>query len=169
MPFLDIFEAETPIRRVANVRQMNRIVNILMTMEGVGIRIERDNSREGRGWKLVLDEEVSRRITPAGENEGDILYYDATDNKWKAAGTAPTEGDILYYDGTQWAAMEIDTTEELDLAPHITVDNTDSANPRLKVSALKVKLEVSGGKLKLATGTRGADNYHSYGCPPKSE
>ena len=166
MPFLDIFEPETPLRRVANVRQMNRIVNVLMTMEGVGIRIERDNSREGRGWKLVLDEQVTRRITPAGDNEGDILYYDADDGKWKAAGTAPTEGDILYYDGTQWAAMEIDTTE-LDLEPHISVDNTDSANPRLKVSTLKVKLEVSGGQLKLATGTRGDDDHHDYGCPPK--
>ena len=166
MPFLDIFEPETPLRRVANVRQMNRIVNVLMTMEGVGIRIERDNSREGRGWKLVLDEQVTRRITPAGDNEGDILYYDADDGKWKAAGIAPVEGDILYYDGTQWAAIEIDTTEELDLKPHISVDNTDSENPRLKVSTLKVKLEVSGGQLKLATGTRGDDDHHDYGCPP---
>ena len=205
--FLKIFWPEEPLRKVANVRQQNRIANILNDIKGVGCTIQKDYGREGRGWKIVVDgissdeppvdsegNEVSNPIQPEwddlandavkilaqdsggnagwqeypeGAYNGDLLTWDDTEKAWKQVGVNPSKGDILYHDGTQWAAMEIDTTEELDLKPHISVDNTDSANPRLKVSTLKVKLEVSGGKLKLATGTRGDDDHHDYGCPPK--
>ena len=97
MAFLDLYPPETPLRRVASVRQLNRIVNILMTMEGVGIRIERDRTRNGRGWKLVLDEEVWRQLIPDGDYDGDLLAWDDTAKAWKQVGVNPSKGDVLYY------------------------------------------------------------------------
>ncbi len=55
MAFLDKFPPETPLRRVASVRQLNRIVNILMDIEGIGVTVQKDFAREGRGWKIVVE------------------------------------------------------------------------------------------------------------------
>ncbi len=57
MAFLETYPAETPLRKVANVKQQARIANILMDIEGVGVVVQRDFSREGRGWKIVVDPE----------------------------------------------------------------------------------------------------------------
>jgi hypothetical protein len=46
---------ETPLRLVANVRQMNRIANILNNIQGVNCRIEKPTNAEGKGWLIIVD------------------------------------------------------------------------------------------------------------------
>lgn len=46
---------ETPLRLVANVRQMNRIANILNDIQGVNCRIEKPTNAEGKGWMIIVD------------------------------------------------------------------------------------------------------------------
>lgn len=55
MAFLDNFTPNQPLRQVANVTQQNRIANILNDLQGVGCKVEKDFGREGRGWKIVVE------------------------------------------------------------------------------------------------------------------
>ena len=53
--WLSRFVPETPLRKVANVRQQNRIANILEDIQGIGCRILKPTDREGLGWRIMLD------------------------------------------------------------------------------------------------------------------
>lgn len=53
--WLQTFKAGDPVRKVCSVRNMNRIANILNNIEGIGCRIVKNTTAEGRDWKIVVD------------------------------------------------------------------------------------------------------------------
>jgi len=53
--WLKTFLPEDPIRKVANVRQQNRIANILNGIQGVNCRVVKPTAGEGKGWLIVVD------------------------------------------------------------------------------------------------------------------
>lgn len=127
------------------------------------------------GWKTITSEGINEHGELEGlasddhtqyhnNTRGDIRYL-YKENTTEYTPTNNYHPATKKYVDDRLVINEIDNTE-IDLKPNIEVDNTDATNPRLKVDALKVKLEVSDGKLKLVTGTRGADDHHDYGCPP---
>lgn len=65
--WLRTFIPETPLRLVANVRQMNRIANILNNIQGVNCRIEKPTNDEGRNWLIVVD--GGSDVVPTDEND----------------------------------------------------------------------------------------------------
>jgi len=46
---------EAPLRAVANVLQMNRLCNIPKYIEGLGCRIFKDTTADGKNWMVVVD------------------------------------------------------------------------------------------------------------------
>jgi hypothetical protein len=53
--WLGIFAPETPLRKVCNVQDRNRIANILGDITGVGCRIDKPLNGEGYGWRIIVD------------------------------------------------------------------------------------------------------------------
>jgi len=49
------YKAEDPLRKVANVEEVNRVHRILNDIKGVGCRIEKPQGANGLGWKIVVD------------------------------------------------------------------------------------------------------------------
>lgn len=60
---------ETPLRLVANVRQMNRIANILNGIQGVNCRIIKPTNAEGKGWMIVVDGSSDLKPEPGSEEQ----------------------------------------------------------------------------------------------------
>lgn len=65
--WLRTFLPETPLRLVANVRQMNRIANILNNIQGVNCRIIKPTNDEGKNWLIVVDGGTD--VGPTDEND----------------------------------------------------------------------------------------------------
>jgi len=53
--FLSRFRAGDPVAKVANVRQANRVANILEDITGIGCRIAKPTDAEGKGWQIIVD------------------------------------------------------------------------------------------------------------------
>lgn len=125
--FLKIFWPEEPLRKVANVRQQNRIANILNDIKGVGCTIQKDYGREGRGWKIVVDgissdeppvdsegNEVSHPIQPEWDDlANDAVKILAQDSGGNAGWiTPPATGNyaLVSEDGVlAWRELGCDT------------------------------------------------------------
>lgn len=101
------FKKGDPIRIVADSRQQNRIANILTHIQGVGCRIIKDTTQEGRGWFIIVDGSSdvdlpgAGGILPpeesAGEYHGQVKWWDDINSEWKLT-TAPTSPAVLVFD-----------------------------------------------------------------------
>lgn len=53
--WIGVFAPEEPLRKVSNVKQRNRIANILADIRGIGCRISKPTNAEGSGWAIIVD------------------------------------------------------------------------------------------------------------------
>jgi hypothetical protein len=65
--WLKLFKPEDPLRLVANVRQQNRIANILNDIQGVNCRIIKPTNADGKGWMIVVDGSSDLKPEPGSE------------------------------------------------------------------------------------------------------
>lgn len=84
----------------------------------------------------------------SGSYEGDLLYWNNTDNRYISMGIDPSNGDLIYFDGSNWITVAIDDTA-VDLAPQLRVHDTGSGY-EVQTRMKKIKLVKSGSNLKVA-------------------
>ena len=109
--WLKTFRRNDPLRKVCNVRQMNRIANILNNIEGVGCRVIKPTDAEGRNWKIIFNGS-DLDIPPPGD--GDSSSFDMTT---RAFGYALSSASVTIYPGSirihgigQWTTSETDVS-----------------------------------------------------------
>ena len=51
----DRIKKEDPLRKVANAVQTRRVRRILNDIQGIGCRVIKDTTKEGHGWRIVVD------------------------------------------------------------------------------------------------------------------
>jgi hypothetical protein len=67
----------TPVRRIANVEEANRIRRILNDIKGVGCRIEKPENANGLGWRIIVDGTTDVDPIPdsgVGTDTGQVPY-----------------------------------------------------------------------------------------------
>ena len=91
------YKPEEPLRLVANVRQQNRIANVLEDIEGIGCRIEKPQNLEGMGWKIVVgdggDAENPDGSTP-GAYQFEVVRFSDTSVKVRGGWWAYYVGEV---------------------------------------------------------------------------
>ena len=178
------FKADDPLRKVANVKQANRIANILNDITGEGCHIDKPTNAEGLGWRVIvppyvdviadiLDDLIVEVIETIIESPGDNIeiiekisdlirtiimpgWSDLTTTPVKVLGM-DAEGDI------GWVSPQ-DT--QIDLMPELRVHDTGNGF-EVQVRAKKVKLATAAGAISLAAGDYGA--WSGVGACPEPE
>jgi len=131
--FLSRFIEGDPLRKVGNVRDKNRVHNILEDIVGVNCRIEKPIQHDGLGWRVVVD---------------------GSSDEPPPEGVVPPWSPTLLVD---------DRTTELDDDGKVQLYDSDAGasttDPSAYEDAIFPYLDVFGGTLKwgLVDDLRGAD------------
>ena len=96
------------VHKVASVKQNRRIRRILNDLQGIGCRVVKDTSKEGHGWRIIVDGQGGDIPFPDGEGPSPC---EPTDPKfYKTLGT-DTKGDEAAETDT-WTYGDVDGNGE---------------------------------------------------------
>jgi len=149
---------EDPLRKVANVRDMRRVHNILEDIEGVGCRVEKPTNREGLGWRIIVD----------GSSDVDIGEYKLDAYPFEIIATQSTPGvwdQAQVRGGTVTMHMQDASTFTCNAIWGTSINSLSEAIPLTEgVVYLDVKTDSEGGrKVTVTKGDLPADNSnHIY-------